>query len=226
MENSPCGQATAPGRERMILAATFIVGTLATYWSVASAALPGGRFTLSIAQVLIAMMVSVLLSGVVYATGALWAVLADLASTSSGNLRYYNVLHAWLVLVGPVVSLLVIPSAYATANVLHQRGRWPTNLWRKYGFASIVATIYLALNVISYLTDPIGGWSEVALWRYAPIPLHCVAVFVSWIVYVAGMDWWIFHNSAVRPTKPELSGHAPRPITSWPELRALTTSSH
>ena len=199
----PCGQATTPGGERMILAVTFIVGTLATYWSVASAGLLGGRLTLSIAHVSIAMIVSVLLSGVVYATGALWAVLADLASTSSGNVRYYNVLHAWLWLVGPVVSLVVIPSAYATANVLERRGLRLTNRRRKYGFASIVATTYLALNVVSYLTDPIGGWSEVALWRYAPIPLHCVAVFVSWIVYVMGMDWWIFHNSAIQPMTPD-----------------------
>ena len=36
-----CRQATGPGRERMILAVTLIVGTLATYWSVASADLLG-----------------------------------------------------------------------------------------------------------------------------------------------------------------------------------------
>ena len=209
----------------MILAVIFILGALSTYWSVASAGLLGGRLSLSIGHVSIAMMVSVLLSGAVYAMGALWVVLADLASASSGNVRYYNVLHAWLVLVGPVVSLVILPSAYATANVLQRRVRRLTNRWRKYGFASIVSAIYLALNVVSYLTDPIGGWSEVALWRYMPIPLHCVTVFVSWIVYVAGMDWWIFQISAVRATNPD-SPPAPRPITSWPELGTLTTSSH
>ena len=182
----------------MILAVTLILGALATYWSVASAGVLGGRLSLSIAHVSIAMMVSVILSSLVYATGALWAVLADSASTSNGNVRY-NVLHAWLVLVGPVVSLVIVPSAYAIANALPRRGVRLTNRWRKYGFASIVAAIYVALNVVSYLTDPIGGWSEVNLWRYTPIPLHCVAVFVSWIVYVMGMDWWIFQNSATRP---------------------------
>ena len=157
------------------------------------------------------MVVSVILSGVVYATGALWAILGDLASTSDGNVRY-NVLHAWLVLVGPVVSLVIVPSAYATANTLQRWGLRRlrlTNGWRKYGFASIVAAIYITLNVVSYLTDPIGGWSEVSLWRYAPIPLHCVAVFVSWIVYVVVMDWWIFQISAVRPTYPDSAGLHP-----------------
>ena len=199
------GQATAPRRERMILAITFILGALATFWSVASAGVLGGRLSLSIAHVSIAMMVSVILSGGVYATGALWAVLADSASTSNGNIRY-NVLHAWLVLVGPVVSLVIVPSAYAIANALQRRGLRLTNRWRKYGFASIVAAIYVTLNVVSYLTDPIGGWSEVSLWRYTPIPLHCVAVFVSWIVYVVGMDWWIFRNSAIQPMISDFPG--------------------
>jgi hypothetical protein len=185
----------------MILAVTLILGALATYWSVASTGEHGGRLSWSIVPVSIAMMVSVILSGAVYATGALWAALADSASVSNGNLRY-NVLHAWLVLVGPAVSLVIIPSAYATANVLQRRGLRLTNRWRKYGFASIVAAIYVAMNVVSYLTDPIG-WSEVSLWRYTPIPVHCVAVFVSWIVYVVGMDWWSFQNSAIRPRIPD-----------------------
>jgi hypothetical protein len=194
----------------MILAVTFILGALATYWSAASAGVLGGRLRLSIARVSIAMMVSVILSGVVYATGAIWAVLADLASTSNGNVRY-NVLHAWLVLVGPFVSLVVVPSAYATANALQRRGARLTNRWRKYGFASIVTAIYVTLNAVSYLTDPIGGWSEVSLWRYSPIPLHCVAVFVSWILYVVGMDWWMFKNSATQPVIPDFPGlhHGP-----------------
>ena len=140
----------------MILAVTLILGALATYWSVASAGVHGGRLSLSIAPVSIAMMVSVILSGVVYATGALWAALADSASASNGNVGY-NVLHAWLVLVGPVVSLVIIPSADATINALQRRGLQLTNRWRKYGFASIVATIYVVLNVVSYLTDPLGG---------------------------------------------------------------------
>ena len=185
----------------MILAVTLILGALATYWAVASAGILGGRLSLSIAHVSIGMMVSVILSGVVYATGALWAVLADSASTSDGNVRY-NVLHAWLVLVGPVVSLVIVPSAYAIANALQRRGLL-TNRWRKYGFASIVAAIYVTLNVVSYLTDPIGGWSDVSPWRYTPIPLHCVAVFVSWIVYIVGMDWWI---SAIQPMIPDFPG--------------------
>ena len=189
----------------MILAVTFILGALATYWSAASAGVLGGRLRLSIARVSIAMMVSVILSGVVYATGAIWAVLADLASTSNGNVRY-NVLHAWLVLVGPFVSLVVVPSAYATANALQRRGVRLTNRWRKYGFASILIAIYLTLNAVSYLTDPIGGWSEVSLWRYSPIPFHCVAVFVSWILYVVGMDWWMFKNSAPQPVIPDFPG--------------------
>ena len=189
----------------MILAVTFILGALATYWSVASASVLGGRSSLSIGHVSIAMTVSVLLSGVVYATGAIWAGLADTASTSNGNV-HYNVVHAWLVLVGPVVSLVIVPSAYATANALQRRGLRLTKRWRKYGFAGIVAAMYIALNVVSYLTDPIGGWAEVSLWRYTPIPLHCVAVFVSWIVYVVGMDWWIFQNSAIQPMIPDFPG--------------------
>ena len=189
----------------MILAVTFIVGALATYWSVASARVLGGRLSLSIAQISIAIMVSAILSGVVYITGALWAVLADSASTLNGNVRY-DVLHAWLVLVGPVVSLVIVPSAYATANTLQRRGLRLTNSWKKYGFASIVAAIYVTMNVMSYLTDPIGGWSEVSLWRYTPIPLHCVAVFFSWIVYVVGMDWWIFQKSAIQPMIPDFPG--------------------
>jgi hypothetical protein len=149
------------------------------------------------------MAISVILSGVVYAAGALWAVLADFSSTSNGSIRF-NVLHAWLV--GPVVSLVIVPSAYAIANGLRWRGQWLTERWRKHGFASIVATLYVTLNIVSYLTDPIGGWSEIALWRYAPIPLHCVAVFVTWIVYVEGMDWWIFRNLGLRTMILDFSG--------------------
>jgi len=42
--------------------------------------------------------------------------------------------------------------------------------------------------VISFITDEIGGWSQVSLWNYALLPMHCLAVFASWIVYLGGMD--------------------------------------
>ena len=61
----------------MILAVTFIIGALVTYWSIASASVRGGSSRLSIGYVSVAMTVSAILSGMVYATGAAWAVLAD-----------------------------------------------------------------------------------------------------------------------------------------------------
>ena len=63
--------------------------------------------------------------------------------------------------------------------------------WRTYGFPSVVAAIYVTLNVISFVTDEIGGWSQASLWNYALLPLHCVAVFASWIVYLMGMGRWV-----------------------------------
>ncbi len=135
-------------------------------------------------------MASVILSVGVYAIGVVWAVLADQASASSVNARY-NVLHAWLVLVGPIVSLVIVPSAYAAANALRASRFQLSERWRRYGFPSVVTAIYLVLNVISFVTDEIGGWSQVSLWKYALLPLHCLAVFASWIVYVVGMDRWV-----------------------------------
>ena len=76
------------------------------------------------------------------------------------------------------------------------------------------------MNVMSYLTDQIGGWSEVSIWRYTPIPLHCVAVFFSWIVYVVGMDWWIFQKSTIQPMIPGLSGAAPRSTTPAKRIKS------
>ena len=173
----------------MILAVTLIVGALATYWATATAGTRGGSPRSSIADISTAMLVSAMLSGVVYAMGAVWAVLADSASPSNGNVRY-DVLHAWLILVGPMVSLVIVPAAYAAANTLWNRLRL-SDRWRTYGFPSIVASIYVALNVISFVTDEIGGWSQVSLWNYALLPMHCLAVFASWIVYLGGMDRWV-----------------------------------
>ena len=168
----------------MILAVTLIAGALATYWA-GGRALSGRRS--SFADVAAAMTASVTLSVGVFAIGAAWTVLADYASASPINVRY-DVLHAWLILVGPIVSLVVIPAAYGATNVL-QRGRFGLgDRWRTYGFPSLVAAVYIALNVISFATDEIGGWSQVSPWKYALIPLHCLAVFASWIFYVRGMD--------------------------------------
>ena len=173
----------------MILAVTLIIGALATYWATATAGARGGSPRSSIVDVSTAMLVSAMLSGIVYAMGAVWAVLADSASPSNGNVRY-DVLHAWLILVGPIVSLVIVPTAYAAANTL-RNGLELSDRWRTYGFPSIVASIYVALNVISFVTDEIGGWSQVSLWNYALLPMHCLAVFASWIVYLGGMDRWV-----------------------------------
>ena len=174
----------------MILAATLIIGALSTYWAVATAGARSGRPRSSFADVSAAMIVSAVLGVGVYAIGVVWAILADYASASIVNVRY-NVLHAWLVLVGPVVSLAIVPAAYATGNLLQQRHFRLSDRWRRYGFPSVVSAIYIILNVISFVTDEIGGSSEVSVWKYALIPLHCVAVFASWIVYVIGMDRWV-----------------------------------
>ena len=174
----------------MILAVTLIIGALATYWATATAGTRGRSPRSSIADISTAMLVSAMLSGIVYAMGAVWAVLANSASPSNGNVRY-DVLHAWLVLVGPVVSLAIVPAAYAAGNLLQQRHFRLSDRWRTYGFPSAVAAIYITLNVISFVTDEIGGSPQVSLWKYALIPLHCVAVFASWIVYVIGMDRWV-----------------------------------
>ncbi len=174
----------------MILAVTLIVGALATYRATATAGRRGGSPRSSIADISTAMLVSAMLSGVVYAMGAVWAVLADSASPSNGNVRY-DILHAWLVLVGPIVSLVIVPTAYAAANTLQRNGLRLSDRWRTYGFPSIVASIYVALNVIFFITDEIGGWPQVSLWNYALLPMHCLAVFASWIVYLGGMDRWV-----------------------------------
>ncbi len=174
----------------MILAATLIIGALSTYWAVATAGARSERPRSSLADVSAAMIVSAMLCVGVYAIGVVWAVLADYASASTGNFRY-DVLHAWLVLVGPIVSLVIVPAAYAAGNLLQQRHFRLSDRWRAYGFPSAVAAIYIILNVISFVTDEIGGSPQVSLWKYALIPLHCLAVFASWIVYVIGMDRWV-----------------------------------
>ena len=171
----------------MILAVTFTFGALATYWAITTAGVRGGSPRSSIAEVLTAMAVSTLLSGIVYAMGGVWAVLADLASNSSGNAQF-DVLRTWLVLVGPIVAFVIVPAAYAAATALQQNGFRLSDRWRTYGFPSIVAAIYLTLNVISFITEEIWRWSQVSLWTYALVPVHCVAVYASWIVYVAGTD--------------------------------------
>lgn len=99
----------------MILAVTFTFGALATYWAIMTAGVRGGSPRSSIAEVLTAMAVSTLLSGIVYAMGGVWAALADLASDSSGNAQF-DVLRTWLVLVGPIVAFVVVPAAYAAAS--------------------------------------------------------------------------------------------------------------
>lgn len=170
----------------MILAITFMIGAAAAYWSMTTAGARGGSSRSSIADVSMAMMVSLILSGFVYAMGALWAVLAD-ASTSSGNVRY-DVFRAWLVLVGPIVSLVIVPAAYAASNALQQHGFPLTDRWRMFGFPSIVVATYLILNVVSIVTGGIGGWAEVSLWSYALVPVHGAAVFASYVAYAAGMD--------------------------------------
>lgn len=112
----------SPPGNCMIVAATLIVGVLATYWATATARARSGRPCSSLADVAEAMMASVTLSVGVYAIGVVWAVLADYNSASTVNVRY-NILRAWLVLAGPIVSVVIIPAAYAAANVL-QQGRF------------------------------------------------------------------------------------------------------
>jgi hypothetical protein len=107
-----------------------------------------------------------------------------------GNVRY-DVLHAWLVLVGPIVSLVIAPAACAAGNLSQQRHFRLSDRWRTYGFPGAVAAIYIILNVVSFVTDEIGGSSQVSLWKYALIRFIAFAVFASWIVYVIGMDRWV-----------------------------------
>ena len=133
------------------------------------------------------MAASTLLSGIVYAMGAVWAALADLASDSTGNAQF-DVLRTWLVLVGPIVAFVVVPAVYATATALQQNGFRFSDRWRTYGFPSIVSAIYLTLNVISFITEELWRWPQVNLWSYALVPIHCLVVYASWIIYVAGTD--------------------------------------
>jgi hypothetical protein len=89
---------------------------------------------------------------------------------------------------GRLWRLLSCPPLTAT-NALQQNGFRLSDRWRIYGFPSIVAAIYLTLNVISFITDEIWRWSQLSLWScYALVLLHCFAVYASWIVYVAGTD--------------------------------------
>jgi hypothetical protein len=194
----------------MILAVTFTFGALATYWAITTARVRGGSPPSSIVEILIAMAVSTLLSGIVYAMGGVWAVLADLASSSNGNTQF-DVLRAWVALVGPIVAFVVVPAAYAAANALQQNGFRLGDRWRIYGFPSIVAAIYLTLNVISFVTDEIWRWwSQLSLWSYVLVPVHCVAVYASWIVYVAGND-----RLVTRPLTSKCSTAYPRRIPRY-----------
>jgi hypothetical protein len=183
----------AASREMMIQAATIIVGSIATFWATAAASQRGGSLHSSLSGVSKAMAVSLVLSGVMFLIGAAWCFLADSAPFSDAN-GGRQVLHAWIALVGPVVSLVIVPASYAAATSLQLSRFQLSDRWRFYGFPSLVALIYAALNVMSFVSDRNGGWSQIGLWSYSLLPMHCFAVFASWIVYVGGMDRWAAKN--------------------------------
>jgi hypothetical protein len=177
----------------MIQAVTIIVGLIATFWASAAASQRGGSHHFSLSGISKAMAVSLVLSGVVFLIGAAWCFLADSAPFSDAQ-GGWQVLHAWIVQVGPVVSLVIVPASYAGATSLQLSRLQLSDRWRFYGFPGLVALIYVALNVVSFVSDRTEGWSQVSLWSNSLLPMHCFAVFVSWIVYVGGMDRWAAKN--------------------------------
>jgi hypothetical protein len=179
----------SPGKKFMILVITLAIGAFTTYLAAIAALRRAGISDAYGCDVSRATSVSLVLSGVVFAIGAAWSVPADAISFSNGVVNF-EVLHAWLALVGPVVSLVIVPTFYAAATVIDLQGRRPSDRWRTFGFPSLVAAVYAGLTIWSFATDPVGGWSRAPLWAYAPIPLHFIAVYASWIVYLRGMDRW------------------------------------
>ena len=173
----------------MILVATLAIGTATTYFAAVAALRRAGITNAYGCDAARAIIVSLALSGVVFAIGAAWSVPADAVSISNSVVNF-EVFHAWLVLVGPVVSLVIVPTFYAVATVIDLQGGRPSDRWRTFGFPSLVAAVYAGLTIWSFATDPVGGWSRAPLWAYAPIPLHFIAVYASWIVYLRGMDRW------------------------------------
>lgn len=176
----------------MIQAVTSIAGVLATYWAAVTAGERAGRPLLSLSDVSRAMLVSAILSAMVFLIGAIWSFLADSMSFPAADAEYH-VLHAWLVLVGPVVALVIVPACYA-ASALHVGGFRLNDRWRIYGFPSAVTAIYAGLNVMSLMSDRVEAWLQVGIWSYALLPIHGLAVFASWFVYVDGMDRWVARN--------------------------------
>lgn len=177
----------------MTLALTLAIGAVATYLAAIAALRRGGISKAYVHQVSKAMIVSLLLSGIVFAIGAAWSVPADAVSTSTGII-HFEILHAWLVLVGPAVSFVIVPASYWATSELSLAGTHLNDRWRNYGFPSVVAAIYAGLTLWSFVTDPIGGWSMAPPWTYMLIPLHFIAVYASWILYLRGMDRWAAEN--------------------------------
>jgi hypothetical protein len=177
----------------MIQAVTIIVGSIAAFWATAVASQRGGSPHSSLSGVLKAMAVSLVLSGIVFLMGAAWCFLADSAPFSDAD-GGWQVLHAWIALVGPVVSLVIVPASYAAVTSLQLSRFQLSDRWRSYGFPSLVALIYSALNVMSFVSDRTETWSQIGLWSYSLLPMHCFAVFASWIVFVGGMDRWAARN--------------------------------
>ena len=174
----------------MILAVTLIVGALATYWATATAGTRGGGARARRLRILRRRCWSPQCSA---ASCMRWArfgrslpILRHPRTAMSGTMFFTHGWFWW----GRSCRSLLVPAAYAAANTL-QNGLQLSDRWRTYGFPSIVASIYVALNVISFVTDEIGGWSQVSLWNYALLPMHCLAVFASWIVYLGGMDRFV-----------------------------------
>ena len=186
----------------MITAITLAIGALATYLAAIVALRRAGVSEVHGWHVSRAVIVSLVLSGVVFAIGAAWSVTAD-AIAFSNSVVDFAVLHAWLVLVGPVVSLVIVPACYVAATGFDLQRRRPSNRWRTFGFPSVVAAAYAGLNLWSFATDPAGGRSKVPVWSYAPIAMHFIAVYASWMAYLGGMDRWAAKSRTPSPTAGE-----------------------
>jgi hypothetical protein len=138
---------------------------------------------------------STMLSGLVFIIGAAWSLLADAAQSSYAPLGH-DVLRAWLVLVGPIVSLIAVPGIYAIETELQNLTNRPTDRERLLGFPTAVVVVYASLNIASLVFDKRAPSFQVEPVTYVLLATHCVAIYASWILYVIGMDKWIVLSGA------------------------------
>jgi hypothetical protein len=73
-----------------------------------------------------------------------------------------------------MLTLYYAPNTCALAShIALEEAALPSKRDESTSLASAVAAIYIILNVVSFVTDEIGGSSQVSLWKYALTPLHC-----------------------------------------------------